>query len=157
MGQRLSGFIYGTIVALSVVVAGVKAYPHSAAHIAVLVAVTCAVFWIAHVYAHGLGQGVAHGEHLTLDELRLIARREGSIVEAAVPPVLALLLGSLGLVSTTTAAWLAFGLGLVVLGAEGIVFARVERLGVLGTVAVVTANLVLGLLLVTLKLLVTHH
>ena len=51
LGQRLSGFIYGTIIALSVIVAGARAYPHSAGHIAVLVAVTCAVFWIAHVYA----------------------------------------------------------------------------------------------------------
>jgi hypothetical protein len=36
------------------------------------------------------------------------------------------------------------------------VFARVERLGATGTIAVVTANLALGLLLVALKLLVAH-
>jgi hypothetical protein len=102
MGQRLAGFVYGTILTLSVIVAGARAYPHSAGHIAALVAVTCAVFWIAHVYAHGLGHGVAHGEHLTLRELRMIARREGSIVEAAVPPVLALLLCS-GDSATTSA------------------------------------------------------
>ena len=38
MGERLGGFIYGTIVALAVVVAGAKAYPHEAGHIAALVA-----------------------------------------------------------------------------------------------------------------------
>lgn len=155
-GERLAGYIYGTIVALSVIVAGVRAYPHSSGHVAVLVGVTCAVFWIAHVYAHGLGESVAVEQHLTLDELLRIARREGSIVEAAVPPVLALLLGTLGLVSDATAAWLAFALGLLVLGAEGMVFARVERLGALGTLAVVAANVGLGLLLVALKLVVTH-
>ena len=51
MGHRLGGFIYGTIVALSVIVGGARAYPHEPGHIAVLVAVTCIVFWLAHVYA----------------------------------------------------------------------------------------------------------
>ena len=157
MGQRLSGFIYGTIVALSVIAAGARAYPDSAGHIAALVAVTCGVFWVAHVYAHGLGHGLVHEEHLSLEELRGIARRESSIVEAALLPVLALVLGAVGLVSTRTAVWAAFALGLLVLGAEGLVFARVERLGPLGTLAVVAANLGLGLLLVALKLFVTHH
>jgi hypothetical protein len=156
MGQRLSGFIYGTIIALSVIVPGARAYPHSAGHIAALVAVTCAVFWIAHVYAHGLGHSAAHQEHLTLEELREIARRERSIAEAALLPVAALLLGATSIVSTRLAVWLAFALGLVVLGAQGIVFARVERLGPLATVAVVIANLGLGLLLVALKLVLTH-
>jgi hypothetical protein len=52
--------------------------------------------------------------------------------------------------------WTAFVLGLVVLGAQGIVFARVERLGVTATIGVVAANLGLGLVLVGLKVLVTH-
>jgi hypothetical protein len=155
-GQRLSGFIYGTIIALSVIVAGARAYPHSAGHIAGLVAVTCAVFWIAHVYAHGLGHSAAHQEHLTFEELREIARTEGSIAEAGLVPVAALLLGATGIVSTHLAVWLAFALGLVILGAQGIVFARVERLGLLATTVVVLANLGLGLLLVALKLVLTH-
>jgi hypothetical protein len=43
-----------------------------------------------------------------------------------------------------------------VLAVEGIVFARIERLGRLGTLAIVVANLALGLALVALKLFVTH-
>ncbi|HKG43054.1 MAG TPA: hypothetical protein VKB10_02260 [Gaiellaceae bacterium] len=156
LGERLSGFIYGTIVALSVVVAGVRAYPHGPGHVAALVAVTSVVFWIAHVYAHGLGHGVVSGEHLSLAELRRIARREGSIVEAAVPPVAALVLGGIGVLSPAASAWLAFALGLAVLAAQGLVFARIERLGVLSTALVVTANLGLGLLLVALKLVLSH-
>lgn len=156
-GQRLSGFIYGTIVALSVIVAGVRAYPHESGHIAALVAVTCLVFWFAHVYAHALGHAVSNKEHVTFAELREIARGEGAIVEAAVPPVVALLLGAVGLLSTKNAAWLAFVLGLGVLGVQGVIFARVERLGWLGTTVVVAANLGLGLILVALKLLVSHH
>ena len=88
--------------------------------------------------------------------LRHIARREGSLVEAAVPPVAALLLGAFGLISTGAAVWLAFVLGLAVLAVQGVVFARVERLGLLATAAVVTTNVGLGVVLVALKLLVAH-
>lgn len=156
MGERLGGFIYGTIIVLAVVVAGARAYPDDAGRIAAIVGVTTIVFWLAHVYAHSLAHSVAHDQHLSLGELRRIARREASIVEAALPPIAALLLGALGVVSTRTAVWAAFALGLAVLGAQGIVFARVERLGWLGTAAVVTANLALGGALVGLKLVLSH-
>lgn len=156
MGERLAGFVYGTIIVLAVLVAGAKAYPNEAGHIAALVAVTSVVFWLAHVYAHGLAESVAKDEHLSLANLQRIARREGSIVEAALPPVAALLLGAVGLMSTRTAVWVAFGLGLALLVLQGIVFARVERLGRVGTLAVVTANLCLGAVLVVFKLLVSY-
>jgi hypothetical protein len=156
MGERLGGFIYGTIVVLAVIAAGARAYPHAPGHIAGLVAVTSVALWLAHVYAHGLAQSIASDEHLSGSELRHIARREGSIIEAAVPPLGALLLGALGVISAHAAVWVAFALGLVVLAAQGITVARVERLGRLGTLAVVAANVSLGVLLVGLKLVVTH-
>jgi hypothetical protein len=156
LGERLGGFIYGTIIVLAVVVAGAKAYPDQAGQVAALVAVTSVVFWLAHVYAHGLAHSIARDEHLSLAALRAIARREGAIVEAAVPPVAALLLGAFGLVSTSAALWLAVGLGLLVLGVQGITFARVERLGRLATLGVVAANLGLGVVLVGLKLILSH-
>jgi hypothetical protein len=156
MGERLGGFIYGTIIALSVLIAAGKAYPHDAGRIAVLVAGTSVVFWLAHVYAHGLARTVAADEHLSPAELRRIARHEGSIVEAALPLLAPLLLGAFGLLSSRAAVWTAFGIGLGVLVLQGITFARVERLGRLGTLGVISANLALGTALVGLKLLVTH-
>jgi hypothetical protein len=156
MGERLGGFIYGTIIALSVLIAAAKAYPHDPGMVAVLVAVTSVVFWLAHVYAHGLARTVAADEHLSLAELRRIARHEGSIVEAALPLLAPLLLGAFGVLSSRAAVWIAFGIGLAVLVLQGITFARVERLGRLGTLGVVSANLALGTALVGLKLLVTH-
>ena len=156
MGERLAGFVYGTIIVLAVLVAGARAYPNEAGHIAALLAVTSVVFWLAHVYAHGLAESVSKDEHLSLANLRRIARREGSIVEAALPPVAALLLGAVGLMSTRAAVWVAFGLGLALLVVQGIVFARVERLGRFGTLAVVTANLCLSAVLVVFKLLVSY-
>ena len=156
IGERLAGFIYGTIVVLSVLIVGARAFPDDAGEIAVMVLVTSAVFWLAHVYAHALAHSVSHDEHLSWVELRRIAGREASVVEAAVPPLVALLLGAFDVLSTSAAVWTAFVLGLVVLGAQGIVFARFERLGMTATIGVVAANLGLGLVLVGLKVLVTH-
>lgn len=156
IGERLAGFIYGTIIVLSVLVASSRAFPDDAAHIAAVVVITSVVFWLAHVYAQGLAHSVAHDEHLSRAELLRIARHEGSIVEAAVPPLAALLLAVFGLIPTTTAIWIAFGLGLGVLVVQGVIFARVERLGGPGTLLVVAANLSLGVVLVGLKVLVAH-
>jgi hypothetical protein len=156
LGERLAGFIYGTIVTLSVIVAGARAFPHDPGHVAAIVAVTSVVFWLAHVYSHSLGESISHDEHLSRAEVGRIARREGSIIEAAVPPVAALLLGAIGILSDRASLWLAFGLGLGVLFVQGIVFARMERLGLLGSLVVIALNLALGILLVALKLLLGH-
>jgi hypothetical protein len=43
-----------------------------------------------------------------------------------------------------------------VLATDGAIFARTERLGALATVAVIAANLALGLVLVGMKILVAH-
>ena len=155
-GERLGGFIYGTILVLAVIAVGARAYPDEAAQIAGLVAATSIVFWLAHVYARAIAQSIAHDRRLSLMELQQIARREGTMIAAAVPSMAALLLGAFGVVSTRAAVWGALGLGLALLVVQGITFARVERLGRLGTFAVVTTNLVLGTALVGLKILVAH-
>jgi len=156
-GERLAGFVYGTILVLSVVIAGAKAFPHGMGHIAALVVVTTFVFWLAHVYAHSLGHSVGAGEHLSFAEVRRIAWREAAIMGAAVPPVAVLLLGELGVLSPHAAVWGALLVGLAVLVAEGVLFARIEKLGVLSALVVVAVNLGLGVALIALKLLVTHH
>ena len=155
-GERLGGFIYGTILVLAVIAVGARAYPHEPAEIAAVVASTSIVFWLAHVYAQALAQSVVHDRRLSFAELRQIARRESTMIAAAAPSVAALLLGALGVLSTRAAVWAAFGLGLALLVGQGITFARVERLGRLGTFAVVATNLVLGTALVVLKVLVAH-
>ena len=154
VAERLGGFVYGTIVVLSVIVAGAKAYPDDTTRIAALVGVTTVVFWLAHAYAHALTHSVRTGQRLTFDEVRHIGRREAALIQAGVPSIAVLLLGSIGLFEDDTAIWLAVAFGLVVLAVQGFVFARVERLGPKSTVAVVAVNVALGLLLVALKLLV---
>jgi hypothetical protein len=139
-----------------VLVGGAKAYPHDAWKIVLLLGVTATVFWLAHVYAHALARVVAEDRHLSFAELRRIGRHESSIIEATIPPVAALLLAAFGVISTKAGAWIAYGLGLGVLMASGLIFARVERLGWFATLVVVALNVALGLALVALKLVVTH-
>ena len=81
-GERLGGFIYGTIVAISVVIAGAKIYPDRPGHVAAFVAVATFVLWLAHVYAHGLAQSVTHDQHVSLVEPGHVVRQEASILEA---------------------------------------------------------------------------
>jgi hypothetical protein len=154
IAERLGGFVYGTIVVLSVIVAGAKAYPDDTTRIAALVGVTTVVFWLAHAYAHALTHSVRTGQRLTFDEVRHIGRREAALIQAGVPCIAVLLLGSIGLLEDDTAIWLAVAFGLVVLAVQGFVFAHVERLGPKSTVLVVAVNVALGLLLVAMKLVV---
>ena len=56
-------------------------------------------------------------------------------------PVTALVLGELGVLRATTAGWLAMGFGLATLLIQGVRYARVERLGGLGTAVSVDASL----------------
>jgi hypothetical protein len=156
LGERLGGFVYGTIVVLSVIVTGLKAFPHGLGHVALLVAVTTVVFWLAHVYAHGIAFSIGREEHLSLTELRGIARQETSIVGSGVPPEIALVLGATGVLSDQVATWSAFGLGLAVLALVGVQFARIEHLGAAQTIFAVLTNLALGLVLIGLKVLVVH-
>ena len=154
IAERLGGFVYGTIVVLSVIVAGAKAYPDDTTRIAVLVAVTTIVFWLAHAYAHALAESVRSNEHLTVTEVRRIGRHEAPLVQAGVPSIAVLLLGSARPVRERHRDLAGGRLWPGVLAVQGFVFARVERLGPTGTIAVVAVNLGLGLLLVALKLLV---
>jgi hypothetical protein len=153
--QTIAGTVYGTIVVLSVVTAA-STVEHDLWRLAVIAAATVVVYWIAHVYAHGLGESLKAGRRLTATELAAIARRESSILLAAVMPVAAILLGGLGVFATRTALWVAVGVGVATLTVQGLRYARLERLSPAGTIVTVAINLALGLVIVLLKALVSH-
>jgi hypothetical protein len=64
VGERLEGFIYGTLIVLGMIILGAKAYPDRPGRIAAFVVVTSVIFWLAHVYAHGMGRSVSQGRAL---------------------------------------------------------------------------------------------
>jgi hypothetical protein len=155
-GERIAGIVYGTIIVMSVIAAGSAGTQTNAAEIAALAIPTSIVLWIAHVYAHALELSVESGRRLTWTNLRTLARREASIIRAAVLPAAALLLGAFGLLAYRTAVWLALGLGTTTLAGEAFVYARLEGLGKLATGASVGMNLALGLTVVALEASLAH-
>ena len=155
-GRRgIGGTVYGTVLALAALTAGVAEHlgPEK---LVVVVAATASVIWIAHVYAHGLGESIERGQRLGWSELSSLAAREMPILAAAAAPTSILLLGAVGLVKESTDIWLAFAIGLVALAAQGARYARVQNLGPMGTAAAIAVNLALGGIVVGLKVLISH-
>jgi hypothetical protein len=138
--RTIAGTVYGTIIVMSIVAAGAKHYEQMLWRLVVLTAVSAIVLWLAHVYARGLGESLKLGHRLTLGEVTAVARRERSIVLAAVAPVAAVALGGLNLVSQRAAIALALGVGVVTLAVQGVRYARLERLSFMGGVVTVTLN-----------------
>jgi hypothetical protein len=158
LGERrtIAGTVYGTIIVLSVLAAGSRAYEHHLWRLASIAAISAIVLWVAHIYSQGLGESLAAGRRLNAAEIRGIAEKEYSVVLAAVLPVTAIVLGAAGLLHESTALRWAFGVGILALGVQGIRYARLEDLSLLATVASVSLNLALGLAIVAVEAFVTH-
>lgn len=153
--RAIAATVYGTVLAMAALAAG--AVEHlSPDQLIVLVATTSAVIWIAHVYAHTLGESIERGRRLDLAELRGIGARELPILGAAAVPTAVLLLGVFGVIAETPDIWLAFGLGFAALAVQGFRYARVESLRAAATIAFVALNLALGGIVVMLKVLISH-
>ena len=153
--RAIAATIYGTVLAMAALAAGAVEHLDPGRLIAV-VASTSGVIWIAHVYAHTLGESIERGHRLDWPEFSALAAREVPILAAASGPVAVLLLGELGVIGEKADIWLAFGVGFVALAVQGARYARVERLGRGGTAAVIALNLALGGLVVMLKVLISH-
>jgi hypothetical protein len=154
--ERIAGTVYGTIVVLAVLTAGATTYEHKLWELCAITIVTVLVLWVAHVYSHGLGESLGAERRLTAAELAEIARREFAIPLAAVLPVTVVALGALGVFAGRTALWLAVGTGCATLTAQGVRYAQLERLSPMGTMVTVSVNLGLSLVIVVLKVIVSH-
>ena len=154
--ERIAGAVYGTIVVLAALAAGATAYQYDLWRLGAVVSASVVVLWIAHAYAHALGESLSLGRRLTRSELMTITGRELAIPLASVLPLAAIALGALGVVGDRTAIWLALAVGVATLAVQGIRFARLERLSRTGTVVSVAINLSLGLLIVALKVVLAH-
>jgi hypothetical protein len=154
-GGGIASTVYGTVVVMATITAGYAAESHPW-RLAVLVWTTALVLWIAHLYSHGLAESISRRQRLSVPELEDIARRELGLLMAAAVPSAALLLGALGIMRESSSVWLALGIGLATLAAEGLRYARIETLGRTATITIVGANLAVGLLVVVLKLVVAH-
>ena len=154
--QTISGTVYGTIIILAVLAAEARGYEGHMWQLAGVAFMTALVLWLAHVYAHGLGESVKEGRRLTPEEVGAIARREYAIVLSAVPPVAAIVAGSSHLIDEHSAYRLATALGIAALAFQGVRYATIERLSFRGTALAVSLNLVFALSIVLAEVWVAH-
>jgi hypothetical protein len=154
-GREVAATLYGTVIVMATLTDAYASEKHPL-KLALIVLSTSLVIWAAHLHAEGLAGSIAEGRRLTWADTRRVARHELGILLAAAPPALALALGAAGVVHETTAVWLALGLGVATLGAEGVRYARMQRLGLVQALVPIGVNLGLGLVIVALKVAFDH-
>jgi hypothetical protein len=146
--------VYGLILATAVIAISRESDPSDAGRAALSVLVTALVFWLAHVYARLLGTAVSHDRGLTRAAVAWAMREHWSLVEVAIPLVLILGLGAIGLMPGRAALVAATILALVELAATGAYAAIRHDAGPGGTLLSAAFALMLGLLVVLLKVLI---
>ncbi|MFE6281686.1 hypothetical protein [Streptomyces sp. NPDC057877] len=150
-----SGGVYGSLLAASVVIGAGSLGEFPRAQLVVLLILTGIVFWVAHVHAQLFGARLA--QHV-LDRTTVlhVCRDEWPIVKATVPPAVAVAVSPLLGLDVPEALWLA--LAVAVAGQVGWSLAAARRAGASARQLALTAtvNLVLGLLIISFKLAVTH-
>ena len=146
--------VYGLILATAVIAISRELDPSNAGQAALSTLVTALVFWLAHVYARLLGTAVSHGRSSPHGALARVMREEWSLVEVAIPLVLVLALGAIGVIPDRAALVVATVLALAELAAAGAYAAARQGAGPAGTLASAVIALALGLSLVLLKILI---
>ncbi|MFF9060937.1 hypothetical protein ACF09K_19955 [Streptomyces sp. NPDC014882] len=150
-----TGGVYGSMLAASVVIGAGALGSFPRLELVLLLLLTGVVFWIAHVHAQLFGARIAQ-QPLDRRVVLHVCRDEWPIVKAAVPPAAAVAVSPLLDLDMPGTLWLA--LAVAVAGQVGWSMAAARRAGaawsqVAGSAAV---NLVLGLLIVSFKLVLTH-
>jgi hypothetical protein len=152
--RRRSAGIYGTIVASAVLAAG-GSHLRTVA-LAVTVLVTLLVYWAAEGYAELLGEHAHAGRLPTWAHVRASLTAIWPMVSASYVPLLALLVVRVLGADTKTAATVALVVAIVLLLVQGWAGGKAFQLRGLPLLAVTLIAGAFGVVMVLLKLLVTH-
>src|ERR687887_632377 len=99
---RISRAIYGQIL-VTAVVAALSEDPDAALGYLLLSAVTTeAVLWVAHVYAEVIARGIELRRRMERAELGAVFADEWPMLETAIPTIVILVLGIVGIFSRDT-------------------------------------------------------
>ena len=154
LGRRRSAGIYGTIVASAVLAAGgshLRTVP-----LAVTVLVTLLVYWSAEGYAELLGERVHAGRLPTWSQVRASLASIWPMVTASYVPLASLLVARLLGADTKTAATVALEIAIALLLVQGYLGGKAARLRGLRLLAVTLIAGAFGVMMILLKLVVTH-
>lgn len=150
-----TGAVYGSMLAASVVIGAGSLGQFPRLQLVLLLLLTGLVFWVGHVHAQLFGARLAQ-RPLDRPTILRVCREEWPIVDAAVPPAVAVAVSPLLGLDTEGAGWLA--LAVAVAGQVGWSAVGARKAGaswplMTGTAAV---NLLLGLAIIAFKLALTH-
>jgi len=151
---RLSRAIYGNVLATSLVVAFSEDEDYSTGDIALSVFVTGIVFWLAHVYASVVAERYTAGRRLTRSEVGAEFYAEWPVVQAFFPPIIVLLLGTIGLLSDDIAISLAIAAGVAAMVLWSLAIGRQERMSLIALAGTTLLNALFGAAIVLLKVFV---
>ena len=148
----LSGSVYGTILASSLL-ATLSYKEHGDAWVMVgALLATELVFALAHVRSTLLGGGRVRGRLPGVGDVRSALRFEWPVLQAAWPAIILLLGAAVGLIATDTAVTIALVVNAAILFVWGVAVARVHGATPTLTLAVGALSCGLGAALVVLKL-----
>jgi hypothetical protein len=118
-----AGAIYGSIIATALIGA-LREADVSSKQLTLDVTATMLIFWIAHTWAAIAGERIHLGHGLLWHRVKALGREEWPIVEASFLPIVALVLGWIGVLEEDTAARIAIGIGIGQLVVWGYVLGR---------------------------------
>ncbi|MGW9137407.1 hypothetical protein [Streptomyces sp. NPDC055681] len=149
-----TGAIYGSLLAASVVVGAGTLGSFPRLELVLLLLCTAVVFWAAHVFSRLFGVRMVH--HLSREEVLRTCAEERPIVEAAVPPAVAVAISPLLGLDEQGAAWLALGVALT--GQVGWATLAAARAGASRRLMLLAGaiNLLLGSVIVVFKVVLQH-
>jgi hypothetical protein len=153
-GRRRAASIYGTIITAAVMAA---AGDHlSSVALAVAIVVTLIVYWLAEQYAEFLGEQAAGGHLPSRQEVRASLAVSWPMVTASLLPVASLLVARVAGASPSTAADVGLTVTIFLLAGHAWSAGRAAQLtgARLGAVTVVAA--LLGIVMISLKSVITH-
>jgi hypothetical protein len=150
-----SGGVYGSLLAASVVIGAGTLGSFPRTELVLLLLLTGVVFWVAHVHAQLFGARLAQ-QPLDRRTVLHVCRDEWPIVKAAVPPAVAVAVSPHQGQDVQGADWLA--VSVAVAGQVGWSVAAARRAGASWRLMTATAsvNLLLGLLIITFKIVLKH-
>jgi hypothetical protein len=152
--RGIAAAIYGQILVTAVVAALSEDPAVGLGYLLLSTVTTVVVLWIAHVYSGMIARGIELQKRMGRAEIGAVVAAEWPMLETAIPTIVILLLGIIGVFSRNTTVTLAVGAGVITLCLWGLVFGRSAGESWPSAALSAAINGALGLVIVALKAIV---
>lgn len=150
-GVNVGSAVYGTIVAIAVIGAWYADPSSGALETLTSVAATLVVFWIAHAYAHVVGQGLPL-DRAASSHIVSALRHDWPITQAGILPIMVLGMGALNIIDERLSLLGAMASGVIMLMVFSIAMARRAGRSWLQSLLLATVFVSLGIVVAALEI-----